>query len=49
MEDMKYYDEECEAHKTLKVNAKTLGIEGMMMIYYDPVVIREGGHDGDLK
>jgi hypothetical protein len=37
---MKYYDEECEAHKTLKVNGKNLGIEGMMMVYYDPIVVR---------
>ena len=39
MEDMKYYDDECDAHKTLKANAKTLGVEGIMMIYYDPVVV----------
>ena len=37
--DMKYYDEECEAHKALKVDAKGFGVEGMMMIYYDPVVV----------
>jgi hypothetical protein len=39
VEDMKYYDTECEAHKTLKANVKTLGVEGMMMIYYDPMVV----------
>jgi len=38
-EDMKYYDEDCEAHKTLKANAKSLGIEGMMMVYWDPIVV----------
>jgi hypothetical protein len=38
-EDMKYYDEDCEAHKTLKANAKPLGLEGMMMVYWDPVVV----------
>jgi len=39
VEDMKYYDNDCEAHKALKLNAKTLGVEGMMMVYYDPVVV----------
>jgi hypothetical protein len=39
VEDMKYYDADCEAHKVLKANAKTLGIEGMMMVYYDPVIV----------
>lgn len=41
VEDMKYYDDECEAHKTLKANGKTLGIEGMMMVYYDPIVVAQ--------
>lgn len=39
LEDMKYYDHDCEAHKVLRANAQTLGIEGMMTVYYDPVVI----------
>ena len=38
---MKYYDDECEAHKTLKANGKTLGVEGMMMVYYDPIVVAQ--------
>jgi len=38
-EDMKYYDDDCEAHKTLKLKAKSLGIEGLMMVYYDPIVV----------
>lgn len=37
-EDMAYYDDECEAHKVLKVGAKDLGVEGIMTIYYDPVI-----------
>ncbi|KAG0645942.1 Fusaristatin A biosynthesis cluster [Hyphodiscus hymeniophilus] len=39
VEDMKYYDEGCEAHQALKEKAKPLGVEGMMMVYYDPVVV----------
>jgi len=35
---MAYYDNECEAHKTLKIGGKSLGIEGMMMVYYTPHV-----------
>jgi len=37
--DMKYYDDECEAHKVLKAKGTKLGIEGVMMVYFDPVVI----------
>jgi len=36
--DMNYYDTECEAHKDLKANAKGLGVEGAMVVYYDPEV-----------
>lgn len=32
LEDMKYYDEGCEAHSELKKGAKTLGVEGVMTI-----------------
>jgi hypothetical protein len=38
VDDMKYYDAECEAHKTLKLNSQSLGIEGRMVVYYSPIV-----------
>jgi len=37
-EDMAYYDDECAAHKVLKVAAKDFGITGMMMVYYTAAV-----------
>jgi hypothetical protein len=39
LDDMKYYDNECEAHKTLKIGAKSLGVEGVMTVYYPPEVL----------
>lgn len=39
-EDMVYYDNECAAHATLKAAGKSLGVEGMMMIYYTPAVTK---------
>ena len=39
LEDMKYYDEECEAHKVLKAGAKALEPEGIMTVYYEPEVV----------
>jgi hypothetical protein len=39
LEDMKYYDSECQAHQTLKNGAKDLGVEGMMTVYYTPEVV----------
>ncbi|ESZ96607.1 hypothetical protein SBOR_2974 [Sclerotinia borealis F-4128] len=39
MEDMKYYEESCEAHQKLKDEAKTLGIEGMCCVFYEPSVV----------
>jgi len=39
VEDMNYYDSGCEAHQVLKDGAKTLGVEGMMMVYFTPEVI----------
>ena len=39
LDDMKYYDDECEAHKTLKIGAKSLGVEGVMTVYYPPEVL----------
>jgi len=38
LDDMKYYDNECEAHQTLKLGAKSLGVEGIMTVYYPPTV-----------
>ncbi|CAG8950064.1 hypothetical protein HYFRA_00008296 [Hymenoscyphus fraxineus] len=34
LEDMKYYDEECEAHKVLKGKAGGLGLEGPPLSVY---------------
>lgn len=39
LEDMKYYDSECAAHAQLKESAKTLGVEGIMTVYYTPQVV----------
>jgi hypothetical protein len=39
LDDMKYYDNECEAHQTLKAGAKSLGVEGVLTIYYPPGVV----------
>ncbi|TAQ86274.1 hypothetical protein B7494_g5383 [Chlorociboria aeruginascens] len=38
-EDMVYYDEQCEAHKALKVQSQDLGVEGIITVYYNPVVV----------
>lgn len=39
LEDMRYYDEQCEAHNALKSYAKGLGIQGgpsgVMTVYYE--------------
>lgn len=43
MADMKYYDEACKAHSDLKVFVKTLGVEGVMTVYFTPKVV--GGTD----
>lgn len=39
LDDMKYYDDECEAHKKLRAEAKSLGSEGIMTVYYPPAVL----------
>ncbi|PNP55696.1 hypothetical protein THARTR1_04220 [Trichoderma harzianum] len=39
LEDMKYYDEECVAHQALKKVAMTLGVEGVMTVYFKPQVV----------
>ncbi|RSL78332.1 hypothetical protein CEP51_008302 [Fusarium floridanum] len=43
MEDMKYYDDECKAHNDLKTAVKTLGVQGVLTIYFKPQAI--GGVD----
>jgi len=43
MDDWKYYDVECEAHKTLKKGAATLGVEGILTVYYEPGVLAGQG------
>lgn len=40
--DMKYYDTDCAAHKTLKEAAKGLGVEGFLTVFYEPQVIAQG-------
>lgn len=37
--DMWYYDTEDQAHQELKVKLKPLGLEGMMMVYYQAEVV----------
>ncbi len=39
LEDMKYYDTDCEAHQTLKAGVKSLGAEGIMTVYFPPAVV----------
>ena len=39
LEDMKYYDEECAAHQALKKGAMSLGVEGLMTVYFKPQVV----------
>jgi hypothetical protein len=47
MDDMKYYDEACKAHDDLKVFVKTLGVEGVLTIFFKPTVV--GGTDSQSK
>ena len=37
-DDMKYYDEECPAHKQLKGVAKTLTMEGVLSVFFKPTI-----------
>jgi len=39
LDDMRYYDDKCEAHQTFKVKAKNLGVDGVMTVYYGPEVV----------
>lgn len=44
LEDMRYYDEECEAHKALKVTASGLGcLEKPLAVYFEGSPIVAGG------
>ncbi|KAF3765016.1 hypothetical protein M406DRAFT_331330 [Cryphonectria parasitica EP155] len=40
MEDMRFYDNECEAHQELKALVKGLGVEAPLTVYFDgtPIV-----------
>lgn len=39
MDDMKYYDDHCPHHQSLKDFAKTLALEGIMTVYFKPQVL----------
>jgi len=43
LDDMKYYDEKCEAHQVLKAGTKSLGVDGVMTVYYSPEVVMGQG------
>ncbi|KAJ3534957.1 hypothetical protein NM208_g7333 [Fusarium decemcellulare] len=43
MDDMKYYDDGCQAHSELKGFVKTLGVEGVMTVFFKPQAV--GGVD----
>ena len=38
MDDMRFYDAECPAHQALKKEAMTLGVEGLLTVYFKPQV-----------
>ncbi|KAG6041323.1 hypothetical protein E4U41_004975 [Claviceps citrina] len=38
MDDMKYYDDICQAHQALKATAKAVGVEGVLTVYFKPQV-----------
>ncbi|TFB00690.1 hypothetical protein CCMA1212_007131 [Trichoderma ghanense] len=38
LDDMKFYDAECPAHQALKKTALTLGVEGVLTVYFKPQV-----------
>ncbi|OLN85745.1 hypothetical protein CCHL11_07770 [Colletotrichum chlorophyti] len=40
LEDMRYYDDECEAHNALKVFVKeNLDVGGVMSVYFEPKAV----------
>jgi len=38
LDDMKYYEIECEAHQKMKARAHEVGIEDYLLAYYEPAV-----------
>jgi len=41
LDDMKFYDDVCEAHQTLKKEVKgSLTVEGIMTVYFTPEVVK---------
>ncbi len=36
--EQNYYDTDCEAHKKLKVGAKSCGVEGVLTTFFEPAV-----------
>lgn len=39
MDDMKFYDEDCQAHIEIKKVFKTLTVEGLLTVYFKPQAI----------
>ncbi|KAI9163267.1 Fusaristatin A biosynthesis cluster protein [Paramyrothecium foliicola] len=39
MDDMKFYDEDCEAHLGVKKVFRTLTVEGLLTVYFKPQAI----------
>lgn len=40
MEDMKYYEDQCQAHKSLKsAVTTTMAVEGMLTVYFKPRLV----------
>jgi hypothetical protein len=39
MDDMKFYDDACTAHSQFKETAKTLGVEGLIAVYFTPGLV----------
>ncbi|KAF4595262.1 stress responsive A/B barrel domain-containing protein [Ophiocordyceps camponoti-floridani] len=45
MDDMRYYDDECEAHAQLKAFAKNeLTVEGVLTAFFTPAVVGGAAH-----
>lgn len=44
LDDMKYYDNECEAHKALKAEASKLGVDGTLTVYFEDKTHEEHKH-----
>ncbi|POR33284.1 Uncharacterized protein TPAR_06528, partial [Tolypocladium paradoxum] len=39
LDDLKYYDNACQAHQSLRAVAQTLTIEGIQTVYFKPQVV----------